>query len=105
MPTEAKLASDLDDSEIQVIAGVPTSTGRDHPATTVPLAAVASTSNTASMDLETSGATAAQSDSTPRVFANLPVNSYNSDSELSAILPVIGTQTVTPAGLLVLIIS
>ncbi|KAN0082915.1 hypothetical protein V8E55_008710 [Tylopilus felleus] len=97
VPTDAELASDSDDSEIQVIAGVPTSTGRDHPATTVPLAAVASTSNTASMDLETSGATAAQSDSTPRVFANLPVNSYNSDSELGAILPVIGTQTVTPA--------
>ena len=64
-----------------------------------------STSNaltTAGTDRETGSATAAQSQSetTPRVFTDLPPPMVSSDLESNSgtMLPVIGTQTVTPAG-------
>jgi hypothetical protein len=65
--------------------------------------ASSSTSNAftiASTDPETGNATAAQSQSgtTPRVFTDL---GSDFESDLGTMLPVIGTQTVTPAGSLV----
>ncbi|KIK76856.1 hypothetical protein PAXRUDRAFT_28901 [Paxillus rubicundulus Ve08.2h10] len=99
--TNPKL-SKSDDLEIQIIAG--RATRRDH---TMPRPAVASTSNVfsiTSMDLEAGRTAAAQSDTTPCVFTDsdlplLPVASYLRGDESGMMLPVIGTQTMKPAGL------
>ena len=91
-PTNPEI-SELDDSELasEIIAGGATS--RD-------------SAMDSDLKTDSSGTTAAQSNTMPRVFTDLPlllVGSYYFESNSGAPLPVIGTQNMTPTGELLIL--